>query len=404
MKIIYIHQYFNTPNMPGSTRSYEFAKSLIAEGAKVHMITSNWQNKSNENYSMLEGINIYWAPIKYSNEMGFFNRIKAFLSFVLFVFKVGYKIECDIVIASSTPLTVGVPALFFKIFKKVKLIFEVRDLWPQLPIATGDLKSKILISFSKYLERKIYYYSDEIIVLSDGMKTEIEKVISLKDKINVITNLCDNNNFRINPKFGIDFRRQYLDIKDEPLIVYAGAFGKINNAIYLIEIANESLQQNSKLKFLLVGGGFQKKAILQKATALGLLNKNVFLKDYLPKNKLPNVLSAATIVSSIFNNVIEMENNSANKFFDGLAAGKPIMINYGGWQSDLLKKTGAGFIIPNNNPKEASDIINDLINNQKSINSMKANSKKLSESFTITLNCKKFINIVKKVYNEKKNI
>ena len=61
-----------------------------------------------------------------------------------------------------------------------------------------------------------------------------------------------------------------------------------------------------------------------------------------------------------------MENNSANKFFDGLASGKPLMLNYGGWQSKLIKNN-AGFIIPNDNPKKAAEIINKYIFDKEKI-------------------------------------
>ena len=83
MKILYIHQYFNTPSMPGSTRSYEFAKRLVSRGDTVYMITSNWQGKSNKAYTQIDGINVYWSPVRYSNSMSYFRRIVTFISFII---------------------------------------------------------------------------------------------------------------------------------------------------------------------------------------------------------------------------------------------------------------------------------------------------------------------------------
>ena len=40
MRILYLHQYFNTPDMSGGTRSYEMARRLVAAGHEVHMVTS----------------------------------------------------------------------------------------------------------------------------------------------------------------------------------------------------------------------------------------------------------------------------------------------------------------------------------------------------------------------------
>jgi hypothetical protein len=41
MKIIYLHQYFNTPDMPGGTRSYEMGRRIAAEGHEVERSLAN---------------------------------------------------------------------------------------------------------------------------------------------------------------------------------------------------------------------------------------------------------------------------------------------------------------------------------------------------------------------------
>ena len=398
MKVLYLHQYFNSPEMPGSTRSYEFAKKMVDLGHTVDVITSDWQKCANVKFSNIDGINVHWAPISYSNKMSFYKRISAFISFIFYSLYIGFKLDYNIVIASSTPLTIGIPALVFKKLRKTKFIFEVRDMWPQIPIAMNFLKSKILIKISLFLEKKIYIEADAIIALSEGMKNEIKKIILKEDKISVITNFCDNKRFRINKISGITFRKNELKINDEPLIVYAGSFGIINNAIYLIDIAYESRKLGYNTKFLLAGGGFQKKLAIKKAKNLDLVNNNVFIFDYFTKKELPIILSAATIISSLFIELPAMENNSANKFFDGLAAGKPIMLNYGGWQSNLINSSGAGFSIPPNNPKKASIIINKIIKDKKKLDLMAECSKKLSNNFKVEQCSDSFFNIVSSTY------
>ena len=162
MTILYLHQYFNTPEMPGSTRSYEFAKRLVDRGDTVHMITTNWQAESTLSASIESGINVYWAPIRYSNKMSFITRIIAYLRYLWFVLIICMKLKYDIIIASSTPLTVAIPAIWLKYIKKVKLIFEIRDLWPELPIAIGAIKSPLIKHLAQILENKTYYISDHV--------------------------------------------------------------------------------------------------------------------------------------------------------------------------------------------------------------------------------------------------
>ena len=109
------------------------------------------------------------------------------------------------------------------------------------------------------------------------------------------------------------------------------------------------------------------------------MGQNLYLVDLVSKNTLPSLLSASTIASSLFIDLPEMENNSANKFFDALAAGKPIMINYKGWQLDLINNFNNGFFIPNNDPKSAIEIINKFIFDRDKIRDMSSNSKNLQK-------------------------
>ena len=396
MKILYIHQYSNTPTMSGSTRSYEFAKRLVSRGDTVYMVTSDWQGASKNSFSSIDGINIFWAPIKYSNKMSYLNRILVFFSFLWYVFSIGLKLNYDIIIASSTPLTIAIPAIILKKLKSAKMIFEIRDLWPDLPIAIGAIKSKIIIILAKFLEKIAYKNADHIICLSPGMKNELIIQQNLTD-LTVITNLCDLDRFQnINNEYRLS---KQLPISDgSPLVIYAGVFGRINGVIYLVEIANKMKKINSEVRFLLVGNGFGKKEILDKSKIYNIYNKTLFYSDYIPKNQIPQLLSKATIISSLFIDIPQMENNSANKFFDGLAAGKPIMLNYGGWQKELLENSGAGFIIPKNDSKLAAEEINKYIKDKDKLMNMSNAALKIAKKFDVNSNYKKFEKVIDNVY------
>ncbi len=393
MNILYLHQYFNTPSMPGSTRSYEFAKRLVARGDTVHMVTTNWQGKSKLSFTNESGINVYWAPIPYANKMNFLRRIWAYLGYVWFSFIIGHKLNYDLIIASSTPLTIAIPALWLKRAKRAKMIFEVRDLWPQLPIAIGALKSPIMIKIAQFLEKKAYAGSEKVIALSIGMNSVLKERVP-SNKISVVTNLSDRKNFKVSDQKGINFRKNYPGISNHPLIVYTGVFGRVNGVIYLVEIAKEIQKINPNVRFLLTGDGFEGEKIKKQSIKYNLLNKILFMERYLPKNEMPDLLSAATITTSFFIDLPEMGHNSANKFFDGLAAGKPIMINYGGWQADLLKESGAGFIIPQNNSSQAAKILNDVLTNDETLNQMKKASRQLSHQFDVNTNFQKFETVI----------
>ena len=111
------------------------------------------------------------------------------MRFFFYSIKIGLSLDYEIILASSTPLSVGLSGIILKKIKKTKLIFEVRDLWPQIPIELNVIKSSYLVWILKKIEKSIYVNSDKIIALSSGIFSEILKVISNQKKIKVITNL-----------------------------------------------------------------------------------------------------------------------------------------------------------------------------------------------------------------------
>src|SRR5690606_18044810 len=134
MKILYIHQYFKTPAEPGGTRSYWFAKALVQSGYKVTMLTAAANITKKQERINIEGIDVIYVKVPYSQSMGIMQRLRSFLKFIVVATRVAWRENgVDLVFATSTPLTVGIPALLLKWFRKKPYIFEVRDLWPEVP-------------------------------------------------------------------------------------------------------------------------------------------------------------------------------------------------------------------------------------------------------------------------------
>lgn len=153
MKILYLHQYFTTPSMAGGTRSYEMARRLVAWGHEVHMITTDREGIFDPKQKWYEtdeaGIHVHWTPIPYSNKMSYGQRIKAFFAFSWRAARKAAKIGGDVVFATSTPLTIAIPGVYASKRLKIPMVFEVRDLWPELPIAIGSSKKSFICSFEQ---------------------------------------------------------------------------------------------------------------------------------------------------------------------------------------------------------------------------------------------------------------
>jgi glycosyltransferase involved in cell wall biosynthesis len=143
----------------------------------------------------------------------------------------------------------------------------------------------------------------------------------------------------------VDFRAKHPELGSGPLVVYTGAFGKVNNLTYLVRLADCVRPLDDQIRFLLVGLGGEVAKIRALAEQLGVLNQTFFMMDAAPRQEMPAILSAATAATSTVLPNPVLWANSANKFFDALAAGRPMVINHEGWQADVLRETGAGLVL-----------------------------------------------------------
>jgi glycosyltransferase involved in cell wall biosynthesis len=137
---------------------------------------------------------------------------------------------------------------------------------------------------------------------------------------------------------------------------------------------------------------------------LGVLNKNFIMIPEIPKREIPYVLSATDITTSLVINLKELWANSANKFFDALAAGKPIAINHEGWQADLLRKTGSGLVLDPINIDTSAKILLQAIKDRVWLDKAGLAAKKLAQDeFSRDILAKRLENVLKNVVDEKNN-
>jgi len=384
MKILYLHQYFTSPGMSGGTRSYEMARRMVAAGHEVHMVTSYREDGgSQKGWFQTEesGIQVHWYHVPYSNHMSFTQRLKAFFSFALAARKKALELDMDIVFATSTPLTIALPAVPAARKKKIPMVFEVRDLWPEMPIAVGALKNPLLRLAAHRLEHWAYHNAKAVVALSPGMKEGVLRTGYPAENTAVIPNSSDNTEFKFDAEAGANFRAQRDWLGDKPLIVYTGTFGPTNGVGYMVPVAQELLRMNSDVRVLLVGDGAEKDKITRQAEESGVLGKNLFIEGMLPKREIPSLLSAADMASALFIDLPEMRPNSANKFFDALASATPVMLNYGGWMHEMVKAKGCGLAMWQRSAEEVAAELHNRLHDREWLEQAGQAARALAEEY-----------------------
>jgi glycosyltransferase involved in cell wall biosynthesis len=359
VRIVYIHQYYCNPRMAGGIRSYEQARRLVARGHEVHVITTDitpgkrtlgWRR------TVDDGIHVHWFSVPYSNTMSFPRRIRAFAEFMVVATVKAARLRADLVFATSTPLTVAVPGVLAAKLRRAPFVFEVRDLWPEVPIEMGALRHPAARRLAGALATFAYRNAEEVIALSPGMAAGVT-ARRPATRTTVIPNAADLALFEVAPAAVRRFRAEHDWLGDRPLIVYTGALGMVNGVDYLIRAARRMRDLDPDVRVLIVGHGKEWESTRALAAGYGLLDHTVRMWPKVPKSDLPVILGAATMSSSFVRPVRALWDNSANKFFDALAAGRPIAINHGGWQADLLTATGAGLVLDPYDADGAGDLL-----------------------------------------------
>jgi len=392
MKILYLHQYFKTPEEPGGTRSYWNSLELIKNGHDVTVIRYSSYNKKRIERSEYDGITIITIKLNYSQSMGIMSRLKSFVDFMLRSTIVALKEKnVDLVISTSTPLTIGFPALVLRKFRKIPYLFEVRDLWPEVPIQMGGLKNKFAIKLALWFERSIYKNAEHIVALSPGMKDGVIKVGTSENKVTMIPNMSKIDKFW--PREPSTTLMKELNIKESTFkIIYFGAMGEANAIEYILDTA-ELLKEYTDIEFLFIGNGAKQKIIEDRIVSDNM--HNVSFLGLFSMEKTSEIVNFCDVSLVTFSNIPILATNSPNKLFDSLSAGKPIIVNSSGWTKKLVEDHECGIFVDPESPQDFVEKLIQLKNAPELLQKMGINSRKLAETeFDKSILCEKFGNVV----------
>jgi glycosyltransferase involved in cell wall biosynthesis len=407
MRILYFHQYFKTLDGTGGTRSYEMAKHFIKNGHQVTMVyivteemnlglTSSY--KDGLRRGKFEGIDLIEFNLNYSNKLNFLQRSKVFVSYSLRSIKLVFREDYDIIFATSTPLTAGIPGIVMKFFgKKKPFVFEVRDLWPEAPQAMGIIKSKVLIWILSTLEYVTYSKADACVGLSPGMVDGIKRRLKKNTLVTLIPNGCDLDLF----KPGDAPKSIIPDVKEDDFVaVFSGAHGYANGLDSALDAAKELLKTEyaSKIKLVFIGDGIMKEKLIARKQNEHLINC-IFLAP-VAKRDLIRLLQASDVGLMLFANVWAFYyGTSPNKFFDYISAGLPVLNNYPGWVADMINENDCGLAIDPNDPKLFADALIKLYTNKDKLPEMGRNSRKLAEKeFDRRRLAENLLNVIESTY------
>ncbi|MEJ2636993.1 MAG: glycosyltransferase family 4 protein [Calditrichia bacterium] len=383
MHIAYISQHFVAPDGVGGLRPYMWSRKLVEAGHRVTLICGIYESNQAEEQpaayvttKTLDGITLKILNEPYSNKQSLMQRAQVFRKFARAAFREILKIKPDLIFASSTPLTVGLPARKAAKKLKVPFVFEVRDLWPQLIFALGAMKNPLARWYLTHMERSIYRAASHIIALSPGIKTGICKTGFPENNVSIIPNCSDVDIF--SPRNG---KAEHENDGSKVRFVFAGAHGIANGLDAVIDAAAELKKRGyDKAQFLLVGDGSQKKRLVDRSLRENLDGYILWMPP-MKKNELAALMREADAGLMILANIPEFyDGTSPNKFFDYLASGLLVLNNYPGWLARIIGEKECGLVAEPENPVDFADKVITLCESREMREKMGKNSRELAES------------------------
>lgn len=375
MKIVILHQHFKCPQRGGAIRSYYLAKALVERGHSVCVVTA--ENTNAYHSAPLDGIDVHYLAVRYENRFGFIRRSYSFLSFIGGVIRRPklFK-EAELIYTISVPLTIGIAALWFKRVYRLPYIFEVGDLWPEAPIQMGFIRNGIFKKILFWLEKRIYAEASSIVALSPDIKRNIEE--RFKNKVvHLVPNMADTDFYKPSAKRP-DLQEKY-NVRNSFVVSYIGAIGLANGLDYFLQCANVSQRSTLPLKFLICGEGAMLDELKNSAKKMNL--DNLSFIPFQNRDGVNEIMNVSDAIFVCYKPVAILETGSPNKYFDGLSAGKLIVINFGGWIKKEIEENKCGIYVDPHHPDDLLKKIEPFVVNRPHLEAFQQSSRTLAEQF-----------------------
>lgn len=383
MKVLYFHQHFSTPKGSTGTRSYEMARALVSHGHEVMMVCGTYGGgetglsapfSNGRRLGVVDGIQVIELDLAYSNSDGFLKRAWLFLKFATRSVGIALREKYDVVFATTTPLTAGIPGIFARWLRGKPFVFEVRDLWPELPREMGVITNPVVLGAMSVLEWVSYRSATRCVGLSPGIVDGIARLGVPRDRIALVPNGCDLEIFAA----GQEGWRPAGVRQGDLLAAFTGTHGMANGLDSVLDAAAELKRRNrNDIKLVLVGQGKLKPTLQDRAEREGL--DNVVFHPPVSKVRLAGLMAETDVGMQILANVPAFYyGTSPNKFFDYIASGLPVLNNYPGWLAQMITDERCGFAVPPDNATAFADALEAAASDRNALRVMGENGRRLA--------------------------
>jgi colanic acid biosynthesis glycosyl transferase WcaI len=281
----------------------------------------------------------------------------------------------DVIFVMSPPLTIGVTAFLLGLIKRIPYCYNLQDIWPEVAVRLGMLRSKLMIGLFERLERFVYRRSRRIFAISEEFKQNLRGKGVAPEKIDVIPNFVDTNFIRPLPKEN-SFSNEH-ELAGKFVVLYAGNIGLSQGLEVILEAAGH-LREREDIVFLIVGQGACRDALMAEA-----FDRNLANVRFLPlqaESEVPLVYASCDVALIPLRRGIT-ENSMPCKTYSVMAAGRPYIAGVDRasnvWK--LTEAAGCGLCVEPENGLALAEAVQKMQTNAEAALEMGRNGRRYAE-------------------------
>jgi colanic acid biosynthesis glycosyl transferase WcaI len=357
-RIILLTQWFDPEP---TTKGMVFARELVDRGYEVEVITGFPNYPGGKVYpgykikplqrEYLDGVEVTRVPLYPSHNGSGIQRVFNYISFCLsaMFYAIFMAKQADVMYAYHPPLTTGVAAAVIKVFRKIPVVYDIQDMWPDTLRATGMVNNDSVLNIVSSVCQWVYKNIDRIVVLSPGFKHLLIERGVPAEKVEVIYNWCDEAALSV-PIGGVP---DSFPSSDEFTILFAGTMGKAQALEGVIEAAKIIQTQQPQVNFVFVGGGIEVENLKQIAENSQLTN--VIFIPKVPMDRVGAMLQRAEVLLVHLKDDPLFKITIPSKIQAYLAVGKPILVCVQGDAAAIVEEAQCGRVAISENSQSIAD-------------------------------------------------
>lgn len=332
-----------------------FARELVRQGFEVEVLTGFPNYPGGKLYpgyrikwlqrEVIDGVQVTRVPLYPNHDQSAIKRVLNYVSFAASSLVYGLFIakRADVIYAYHPPATVGVTASLIRIFRRIPVVYDIQDMWPDTLRATGMLNNARVLNVVAAVCQWVYRRVDHIVVLSPGFKRLLVERGVPEAKIDVIYNWADEAALAV----PIGQVPAAFPGSERFRIMFAGNMGKAQALDAVLDAAALLQARGARVCVVMLGGGVELSRLQQRAVDMQL--RNVVFLPPVPMAEVGTLLNAADALLVHLRKDPLFEITIPSKTQAYMTVAKPLLMAVDGDAAELVRQSGGGVVAASEN-------------------------------------------------------